>query len=136
MVLFYATITSLEVGAGMSSSISSTSTVPPAVILLDNVARTLALVAVAWSKSALACGLLGLRPVPKYRWALLAMVGLLNALVVAAAVFHWVRCKPISRAWNDDVNGKCYSAITRNGVQIGAQGESICLYDTDRDGPC
>lgn len=127
MVLFYATMTSLELAAGVSStgpsaSTTSTAGASPAVALLDNAARTVALTAVAWSKSAFACGLLGLRPVRAYRWCLLAMVGVLNALVVGAAVFHWVRCRPVSRAWDADVAGVCFGVDARNGVQIGAQG--------------
>lgn len=122
-VLFYAATTSLELAAGASTS-DSADGAGAAVTLLDNAARTLALTAVAWSKSAFACGLLGLRPVRTYRWGLLALVGVLNAVVVGAAVFHWVRCRPIARAWDrDGEGGFCFGVDARNGVQIAAQGE-------------
>lgn len=126
-VLFYAATTSLELAVGTTTA-STTTTTHPAVTLLDNTARTLALASVAWSKSAFACGLLGLRPVRTYRWVLLTMVGVLNAVVVGAAVFHWVRCRPISRAWDGGEGGFCFGVDARNGVQIAAQGELLCVY--------
>lgn len=120
-------MTSLELalGIGGSSSSSGGSGGPSAVPLLDNVARTLALTAMAWSKSAFVCGLLGTQPVKRVRLGLLALVGVLNAVVVGTVVFHWVRCKPLHKAWDVDVDGTCFGWGARNAVQITAQGESL-----------
>lgn len=127
LVLFYATMTSLELALGIGDDSSSSSSAgPSAVLLLDNVARTLALTALAWSKSAFACGLLyGTRPVGRVRLALLGLVGVLNAVVVGAVVFHWARCRPLHKAWDVDVDGACFGWGVRNAVQITAQGECV-----------
>lgn len=127
-------MTSLELalGIGGGSSSSGGSGGPSPVPLLDNVARTLALTAMAWSKSAFVCGLLGTQPVKRVRLGLLALVGVLNAVVVGTVVFHWVRCKPLHKAWDVDIDGTCFGWGARNAVQITAQGEClrvwVCLY--------
>lgn len=126
-MVLYATVTSLELALGMGGSRPRETA---ALLLLDNLARTYALAAAAWSKSALACTLLvvgcggggggGRRAV--IRWALVALVVLLNADAGAAAAAHWVRCRPAFKAWDAAADGSCWPPRVDAAVQIGAQG--------------
>lgn len=88
-------------------------------------ARTLALIAVAWSKSALALSFLGTRrggETNPVRWGLRALVGLLNVLVLGVVIVHWVRCRPVFKAWDAGVDGVCFGRAVDDDVQIAAQG--------------
>lgn len=80
----------------------------------------------AWSKTAFAISLLGLvrhrDALP--RWGLWIMIGLLNSVVISAVIVHWVRCKPVFKAWDmaGVAGGVCFDRVLHNGVQIAAQG--------------
>lgn len=124
IILFYSIMASLELALGIGGQTATTGdSGPSAVLLLDNIARTLALTALAWSKSSFACSLLGLRNAALIRWSLWAIVASVNAVVMGTVIVHWIRCKPIFKAWDTGVDGTCWSSNIHNATQIAVQGE-------------
>lgn len=141
-ILFYSVIASLELALGLgnddsssssstsrplSSSSSTTNTNEEALILLDHVARTFCLTAIAWSKSAVAVMLLkarggshsSLRPI--LQGLLFGFIAVVNTVLAAACLAHWFRCMPIAKEWDDSIDGSCWSMSVHGAIGIAAQ---------------
>ncbi|KAG6354995.1 hypothetical protein INS49_004076 [Diaporthe citri] len=99
---------------------------PSALLLLDNVARSLALTAMAWSKTSLACTLLRLQSPRLARAALYSVVVLVNTVLAGAAIAHWLRCRPIAAGWGSG-EGACWSINIQNIVGLSAQSFSAAM---------
>ncbi|POS68620.1 hypothetical protein DHEL01_v212986, partial [Diaporthe helianthi] len=123
VVIFYSAITSLELalGAGRRKT-SSPQPGPSALLLLDNVARSLALTAAAWSKTSVACTLLRLQSPRMVRTALYSVVALVNIGIAGAAITHWLRCRPIAAGWGGGGGeGSCWDIDVQNILGLSAQ---------------
>lgn len=129
MTLFYAITAYTELAFGLGTPTGADNAV--AIRLLDNIARTFALVAAAWAKTAFACSLLGLaRDSRRTWWTLWFAIVSLNAVTVGVCVAHWLRCVPVNKAWDDSVaSGRCWKKTVQNDVDLVAQGEltRICM---------
>lgn len=55
-------------------------------------------------------------------------------VAVAGIVTHWVRCRPIYKAWMMSANGTCFERATINAVGISVQGKSVCGFEDGEDG--
>ncbi|KAL1851334.1 hypothetical protein Daus18300_012580 [Diaporthe australafricana] len=127
VVIFYSAITSLELALGTGRrQTSDPAPGPSAILLLDNVARSLALTAAAWSKTSLACTLLRLQSPRLVRAALYAVAVLVNMVLAGAAIAHWLRCKPIPAGWGSG-DGTCWSISIQNIVGLSAQAFSAAM---------
>lgn len=127
VIIFYSAITSLELALGAGRRQSSPAAAgPSALLLLDNVARSLVLTAAAWSKTSLACTLLRLQSPRPIRAALYSVAALVNAALAAAAIVHWLRCRPIAAGWGSG-EGTCWSIGVQNIVGISAQSFSAAM---------
>lgn len=127
VIIFYSAVTSLELalGAGRRQT-SAPPDGPSALLLLDNVARSLALTAMAWSKTSLACTLLRLQAPRLVRAALYSVVVFVNMVLAGAAITHWLRCRPIAAGWGSG-DGTCWSINVQNIVQLSAQSFSAAM---------
>lgn len=127
VIIFYSAVTSLELalGAGRRQT-SSPPDGPSALLLLDNVARSLVLTAMAWSKTSLACTLLRLQSPRLVRAALYSVVVFVNMVLAGAAITHWLRCRPIAAGWGSG-DGTCWSINVQNIVQLSAQSFSAAM---------
>ncbi|KAF3763408.1 hypothetical protein M406DRAFT_74024 [Cryphonectria parasitica EP155] len=124
LVVFYSTTSSLELALGLGTTtqaINSLSYSSSSLLLLDNVARTLALTTAAWSKSALGISLLGLGRKRRALWALGVVIASVNMEAIGTTLAHWMRCKPVFGAWNDSANGTCWPRRVDSAIQISAQ---------------
>lgn len=127
VIIFYSAVTSLELALGAGRLQTSTPPDgPSALLLLDNVARSLALTAMAWSKTSLACTLLRLQSPRLVRAALYSVVVFINVVLAGAAITHWLRCRPIAAGWGSG-DGTCWSINVQNIVQLSAQSFSAAM---------
>lgn len=127
VIIFYSAVTSLELALGAGRRQTSTPPDgPSALLLLDNVARSLALTAMAWSKTSLACTLLRLQSPRLVRAALYSVVVFVNMVLAGAAITHWLRCRPIAAGWGSG-DGTCWSINVQNIVQLSAQSFSAAM---------
>lgn len=126
-MIFYSAITSLELALGTGRRQTSPSpSGPSALLLLDNVARSLALTAAAWSKTSLACTLLRLQSPRLVRAALYSVVVFANMVLAGAAIAHWLRCRPIAAGWGSG-EGSCWTISVQNIVGLSAQSFSAAM---------
>ncbi|KKY31785.1 putative integral membrane protein [Diaporthe ampelina] len=127
VIIFYSAITSLELalGAGRRQT-SAPPAGPSALLLLDNVARSVALTAAAWSKTSLACTLLRLQSPRPVRAALYSVAVFVNMVLAGAAIAHWLRCRPIPAGWASG-EGACWSISVQNIVGLSAQAFSAAM---------
>lgn len=128
ITIFYAAMTSLELalGAGRRETSKPPPGAPSAIPLLDNVTRSLALTAAAWSKTSLACTLLRLQSPRPIRAALYVIIAFVNMVLAGAAITHWLRCRPIAAGWGVG-DGTCWSISVQNIVQLSAHAFSAAM---------
>ncbi|KAK2608309.1 hypothetical protein N8I77_006927 [Diaporthe amygdali] len=128
ITIFYAAMTSLELalGAGRRETSKPPPGAPSAIPLLDNVTRSLALTAAAWSKTSLACTLLRLQSPRPIRAALYVVIAFVNMVLAGAAITHWLRCRPIAAGWGVG-DGTCWSISVQNIVQLSAHAFSAAM---------
>lgn len=127
VIIFYSAISSLELALGAGRRQTSPPPAgPSALLLLDNVARSLVLTAAAWSKTSVACTLLRLQSPRLVRAALYSVVVLVNVVMAGAAITHWLRCRPIATGWGGG-EGSCWSINVQNIVGLSAQAFSAAM---------
>lgn len=127
VIIFYSAITSLELALGTGRRPTAPRPAGPSpLLLLDNVARSLALTAAAWSKTSLACTLLRLQSPRLVRAALYSVLVFVNMVLAGAAIAHWLRCRPIAAGWGSG-EGACWSINIQNIVGLSAQSFSAAM---------
>lgn len=93
------------------------------IAMLSSVTATVSCVASTGSKISFGVTLLRLIK-GKMRWFVWFCIVTLFAIMVPSAVNPWVQCKPMQKAWNDAIPGKCNSA--KGTVQYGIFNAAWC----------
>jgi len=102
---------------------------PPSIdsfFLFSLIRTTLALTAAAWTKSAFALTLLRLTE-GWMTWLLWFILISMNLALGLSALFPWVHCKPLAKAWTFTmVDGTCWDPDTISNFWVFSGGRKFC----------
>lgn len=76
-------------------------------ILLINAGGSATLTAATWSKTSFALTLLRLTE-GKVKWVLWFIIITMNIFMGLSALFNWIQCTPVNKAWDVFVDGTCW----------------------------
>lgn len=79
-----------------------------ALLMYMNVAGTFSVTAAIWSKTSFAVTMLRLTE-GKMKWFIWYIIISMNIAMGLTALFPWIQCKPVNKAWDIFVPGQCWS---------------------------